>query len=31
MKWTKGEERPQNGSLIQLVTKDSKTDLIVKE
>lgn len=31
MKWTNGEERPQNGSLIQLVTKDSKTNLIVKE
>lgn len=31
LKWTNGEERPQNGSLIQLVTKDSKTDLIVKD
>lgn len=31
MKWTNGVERPQNGSLIQLVTKDSKTNLIVKE
>lgn len=31
LKWTNGVERPQNGSLIQLVTKDSKTNLIVKE
>ncbi|XP_055597121.1 dihydropteridine reductase [Uranotaenia lowii] len=30
-KWTKGEERPANGSLIKLVTKDSKTDLVISE
>lgn len=28
VKWTKGDERPSSGSLIQLVTKDSKTSLI---
>lgn len=28
-KWTKGENRPQNGSLVQLVTKESKTELVI--
>jgi len=28
-KWTNSEERPANGSLVQLITKDSKTDLVV--
>lgn len=27
-KWTKGQERPENGSLVQLVTKDSVTCLV---
>uniref|UniRef100_A0A336M607 Dihydropteridine reductase n=1 Tax=Culicoides sonorensis TaxID=179676 RepID=A0A336M607_CULSO len=30
-KWTKGVERPANGSLVQLVTKDSKTDLVIAD
>lgn len=30
-KWTNGNERPKNGSLIRLVTKDNNTDLIVTE
>ncbi|XP_071090378.1 dihydropteridine reductase-like [Haliotis cracherodii] len=28
-KWTVGQERPANGSLVQLITKDSKTDLVI--
>ncbi|XP_060575835.1 dihydropteridine reductase-like isoform X2 [Ruditapes philippinarum] len=28
-KWTKNEERPASGSLVQLITKDSKTDLVL--
>lgn len=28
-KWTKGNERPSNGSLVKLVTKDSKTELVM--
>ncbi|XP_046358508.2 dihydropteridine reductase-like [Haliotis rufescens] len=28
-KWTVGQERPTNGSLVQLITKDSKTDLVI--
>ncbi|XP_076260947.1 dihydropteridine reductase-like isoform X2 [Rhynchophorus ferrugineus] len=28
LKWTKGEGKPANGSLLQLLTKDSKTDLV---
>jgi len=31
VKWTDGEERPKNGSLVRLVTKDNKTNLIVAE
>lgn len=30
-KWTDGNERPQNGSLIRLVTKDNNTNLLVAE
>lgn len=26
-KWIKGEERPPNGSLVQLITKENKTTL----
>lgn len=29
--WTNGNERPKNGSLVRLVTKDYKTDLVVAE
>lgn len=29
-KWIKGNERPPNGSLVQLVTKDSKTTLNIE-
>lgn len=28
-KWTGGEERPANGALVQLITKDGKTDLML--
>ncbi|XP_044740372.1 dihydropteridine reductase [Chrysoperla carnea] len=28
LKWSLGNERPENGSLLQLVTKDSKTEVI---
>jgi len=28
MKWSMGEERPANGSLVKLVTEDSKTELV---
>jgi len=28
-KWTVGQERPSSGSLVQLITKDSKTELVV--
>lgn len=28
VKWAKGDDRPTSGSLVQLVTKDSKTSLI---
>ncbi|CAO1415243.1 unnamed protein product [Diamesa serratosioi] len=30
-KWTKGDARPVNGSLVQLVTKDNKTELVTEE
>jgi len=30
-KWSIGNERPINGSLVQLVTKDSKTELVIAE
>lgn len=30
-KWTKNEERPVNGSLVKLITKDSKTELVMAE
>ncbi|KAL7631288.1 UNVERIFIED_CONTAM: hypothetical protein RMT77_018409 [Armadillidium vulgare] len=29
LKWTKGEDRPKSGSLVQLVTKDNKTELVI--
>jgi dihydropteridine reductase len=29
LKWIKGEERPVNGSLVKLITKDFKTDLVM--
>ncbi|KAK7085030.1 hypothetical protein SK128_007458 [Halocaridina rubra] len=29
LKWTKGFDRPQTGSLVQLITKDNKTDLVM--
>ena len=29
LKWTKGESRPKNGSLVKLITKDHKTDLVM--
>ena len=29
VKWTSGEGRPANGSLVQLITKDSKTELVM--
>jgi len=29
-KWIKGEERPPNGSLVQLITKDNKTSLKIE-
>nr|XP_045593727.1 dihydropteridine reductase-like [Procambarus clarkii] len=28
-KWTTGSDRPASGSLVQLITKDNKTDLVV--
>ncbi|XP_055642610.1 dihydropteridine reductase [Toxorhynchites rutilus septentrionalis] len=31
LKWTKGEERPANGSLVKLVTKDAKTELVIAD
>lgn len=31
LKWTKGEDRPENGSLVKLVTKDSKTELVMAD
>jgi hypothetical protein len=31
MKWTNGIDRPKNGSLVQLVTKDSQTELVIDE
>ncbi|EAT41525.1 AAEL006836-PA [Aedes aegypti] len=30
-KWTKNEERPASGSLVKLITKDSKTELVMAE
>lgn len=30
-KWTKGETRPESGSLIRVITKDFQTDLVVAE
>ncbi|XP_058450054.1 dihydropteridine reductase [Malaya genurostris] len=30
-KWTKGEERPSSGSLLKLITADSKTELVLAE
>lgn len=30
LKWTKGSDRPVNGSLVQLITKDSKTELVIE-
>ncbi|XP_062562123.1 dihydropteridine reductase isoform X1 [Armigeres subalbatus] len=30
-KWTKNEERPVSGSLVKLITKDSKTELVIAE
>lgn len=29
--WTNGNERPKNGSLVRLVTKDNNTNLILAE
>lgn len=29
MKWTKGQDRPKSGSLVQLITKDNKTELVM--
>ncbi|XP_066960905.1 dihydropteridine reductase isoform X1 [Macrobrachium rosenbergii] len=29
LKWTKGNDRPKSGCLIQLVTKDNKTELVM--
>lgn len=29
-KWIKGEERPPNGSLVQLITKENKTSLTIE-
>jgi dihydropteridine reductase len=29
-KWATGNDRPANGSLVQLVTKDSKTELVIE-
>lgn len=29
-KWTTGSERPKSGSLLQLVTKDSQTELVIE-
>lgn len=31
LNWTEGKERPTNGSLLQLITKDSKTTLVEAE
>lgn len=31
LKWTKNQERPVNGSLVKLVTKDSKTELVMAD
>lgn len=28
LKWSLGQERPENGSLVQLVTKEGKTELV---
>nr|KAG5699018.1 hypothetical protein BaRGS_025412 [Batillaria attramentaria] len=28
-KWTEGQERPASGSLVQLITKESKTELVM--
>ena len=30
-RWTEGEDRPKSGSLVQLVTKDGKTELVNAE
>lgn len=30
LKWTKGNDRPKSGSLVQLITKDNKTKLVVE-
>ena len=30
MKWTKGVDRPANGSLVQLVTKNNETKLVIE-
>jgi len=30
-KWTKGETRPESGSLLRVITKDFQTDLVVAE
>ncbi|XP_055539038.1 dihydropteridine reductase [Wyeomyia smithii] len=31
LKWTKGESRPTNGSLVRLITKESKTELVMAD
>jgi len=31
VKWTKGEDRPRSGSLLRLITKEHKTDVILAE
>lgn len=31
IKWTNGESRPENGSLLQVVTKDSITNMVAAE
>lgn len=31
LKWTKGEKRPSNGSLVKLITKESNTELVMAD
>lgn len=30
-KWASGEDRPQNGALVSIFTKDKKTDFVVNQ
>ena len=30
-RWTKGQDRPKNGSLLQLFTKEGRTEMVAAE